>query len=120
FVNPTNIESYEENSPTTNRTHAAMGTPGNLLQSDLLQSLGSAMATRSDTFLRRVYGEASSVEGAIGKNWIEAVVQRLPEFIDPADAPETPLSSLTFSVTNKSLGRRFIIISYRHLKPDEI
>ena len=120
FVNPTNIESYEENSPTTNRTHAAMGTPGNLLQSDLLQSLGSAMATRSDTFLLRVYGEASSIEGAIGKNWIEAVVQRLPEFIDPADAPETPLSSVTFSVTNKSLGRRFKIISYRHLKPDEI
>ena len=120
FVNPTNIESYEENSPTTNRTHAAMGTPGNLLQSDLLQSLGSAMATRSDTFLLRVYGEASSIEGAIGRNWIEAVVQRLPEFIDPADAPETPLSSVTFSVTNKSLGRRFKIISYRHLKPDEI
>ena len=120
FVNPTNIESYEENSPTTNRTHAAMGAPGNLLQSDLLQSLGCAMATRSDTFLLRVYGEASSIEGAIGKNWIEAVVQRLPEFTDPADAPETPLSSPTFSVTNKSLGRRFKIISYRHLKPDEI
>jgi hypothetical protein len=114
-----------------------MGAPGNLLQSDLLQSLGSALASRSDTFTLRCYGEASQRSGETGSAWLEAVVQRLPEFVDPTNAAETgnsapkplkiaPSTSTDASVStaltsvNNVLGRRFKIISLRWLKADEL
>lgn len=118
------------------RTHTAMGAPGNLLQSDLLQSLGSALASRSDTFTLRCYGDATQPDGQAGYAWLEAVVQRVPDFVDPTNAPETgnsaprPLSGSTTSATpalstsltpvNQILGRRFKVLSMRWLKHDEL
>ena len=68
----------------TNRTHVAMGAPGSLLQSDLLQALGPALATRSDTFTIRCYGEANTAAGDTGSAWMEVVVQRTPYFMSPS------------------------------------
>jgi hypothetical protein len=124
----------------TSRTHTALGAPGNLLQSDLLQSLGPALATRSDTFTIRCYGDANVLEGLPAKAWIEAVVQRMPEFIDATNAPETGASaprpmlisadpdlsgtpaalSRFITPVNHALGRRFKVISVRWLNPDDI
>ena len=135
FPNPENIEVIAQNG--TSRAHTAMGAPGNLLQSDLLQSLGSALASRSDTFTLRCYGEASQRSGETGSAWLEAVVQRLPEFVDPTNAAETgnsapkplkiaPSTSTDASVStaltsvNNVLGRRFKIVSPRWLKADEL
>ena len=135
FPNPENIEVIAQNG--TSRTHTAMGAPGNLLQSDLLQSLGSALASRSDTFTLRCFGEASQRSGETGSAWLEAVVQRVPEFVDPTNAPETgnsaprPLMiapsaatdatvSTALTPVNNALGRRFKIISLRWLKADEL
>lgn len=136
FDFPENIEIRSKNSD-TNRTHVAMGAPGSLLQSDLLQALGPALATRSDTFTIRCYGEANTAAGDTGSAWMEVVVQRLPEFIDTIDPPETanaPIPSLGTSVpanldasfrprldrVNHILGRRFKVISMRWLRFDEI
>jgi hypothetical protein len=135
FPNPENIEVISQNGK--NGAHAAMGAPGNLLQSDLLQSLGSAIATRSDTFTIRCFGEASQSSGETGSAWMEVLVQRVPEFIDGSNAPETgnsaphpfkpspsaspdPTVSTALTPVNSLLGRRFKILSMRWLKPDEI
>jgi hypothetical protein len=135
FPNPENIEVISQNGKSG--THAAMGAPGNLLQSDLLQSLGSAIATRSDTFAIRCFGEASQNSGETGSAWMEVIVQRVPEFIDATNAPETgnsaphpfkpapsaspdPSVSTALTPVNNILGRRFKIISMRWLKADEI
>jgi len=132
---PENIEAAAQTG--TSRTHTAMGAPGNLLQSDLLQSLGSALATRSDTFTLRCYGEAVVDNGEIGSAWMEVVVQRIPDFIDPTNPAETgssapkplkvaasasadPTVSTALTPVNNVLGRRFKVISMRWLKADEI
>jgi hypothetical protein len=135
---PKNIEMITQGG--TSRTHTALGAPGNLLQSDLLQSLGPALATRSDTFTIRCYGDANVLEGQPAKAWIEATVQRMPEFIDATNVPETGASaprpmlisvdpdlsgtpaSLSRFITpvNHALGRRFKVISVRWLNSDDI
>jgi hypothetical protein len=119
------------------RVHTALSAPGNLLQSDLLQSLGSALATRSDTFTLRCFGEAILTTGETGVAWMEVVVQRTPEFIDRTDPAETgssapkPLgfgaptstdaaTNRNLSAINHILGRRFKVTSMRWLKADEI
>jgi hypothetical protein len=94
--------------------------PGCLTQADLLNSLGPVLSTRSDTFVIRAYGDVhnpvtSTVEG---RAWCEAVVQRTPDYVNPAaDAAET------FPATdnqNQTFGRRFTIVSFRWLSPDDI
>lgn len=96
------------------------GAPGYLSQADLLSVLGNAATPRSDTFTIRSYGEARDpANKRISVAVCEAVVQRVPEFIDPADKAATPVSSLT-SQANKTFGRRFEIVSFRWLGQDEI
>lgn len=115
-ANPENIELIAQGDSTP-RAHTALAAPGNLLQSDLLQSLGSAIATRSDTFVIRCFGSASQSNGETGSVWIEAVVQRVPDYMDETNAPE---ATTGLSKINSVLGRRFRIISTRWLKADEI
>jgi hypothetical protein len=42
----------------------------------------------------------------------------MPEFVDPTNAPEAARANL--NATNALLGRRFEIVSFRWLHPDEI
>ena len=96
------------------------GAPGYLTQADLLNVLGNAATPRSDTFTIRGYGEARDPAGKIlAKTTCEAVVQRFPEWVDPADPVETAPDKLT-SQPNKNFGRRFVITSLRWLSPNEI
>lgn len=96
------------------------GAPGFLTQADLLNVLGNAATARSDTFTIRGYGEARDTSGRVIANaTCEAVVQRIPEYVDPADPAETAPAGLQ-SEANKSFGRRFQIISLRWLDPHEI
>jgi hypothetical protein len=48
------------------------------------------------------------------------VVQRYPEYINPQDTPETPVTTSSLQPENKKFGRRFMIKSYRWLTPGEI
>ncbi len=135
FPNPENIEVAAQTG--ASRAHVAMGAPGNLLQSDLLQSLGPALATRSDTFTLRCYGEAALDNGEICSAWMEVVAQRVPDFIDTTNVAETgssapkplkiaasaatdPTVSTALTPVNNVLGRRFKVVSMRWLKVDEL
>ena len=93
--------------------------PAWLTQADVLQVIGNSITARSDTFRIRSYGEALDPSGNIvAKAWCEAIVQRTPEYVDPTDPPEARGASL--STINRTYGRRFQIISFRWLSPEEI
>ena len=96
------------------------GIPGYLTQADLLKRIGNMLTPRDDTFRIRGYGEARDAQGNIqARTWCEAVVQRLPAYLVSADTPETPAASLTSNI-NKKFGRRFVMVSFRWLSPNEI
>lgn len=95
------------------------GAPGQLSQGDVLSAIGGHLAVRGDTFVIRAYGESTGPNGdVLARAWCEGVVQRLPDYLDAKDAPETPVDAL--SQTNQSFGRRFELVSFRWLAPEEI
>ncbi|WP_269537530.1 hypothetical protein [Cerasicoccus fimbriatus] len=101
---------------------SGVGTPQYLTQADVLTPLAAAMTVRSDTFLIRSYGEANDpLTGEVqSRAWCEALVQRVPEFVNPdRDAPETQISNLQ-DEANKTMGRRFRVISFRWLGEDDV
>lgn len=100
--------------------NTALGIPGYLMQQDLVQAFSPAMTARSDTFVIRAYGESTppTMGAAVAKAYCEAVVQRMPELMDNSQPAETATASL--SSVNPLFGRRFRIISFRWLNPDEI
>lgn len=97
----------------------AVCAPGYVKQADLLTPLGPLITVRGDTFVIRAYGEARDPSGKTvrARAWCEAVVQRVPDFVDPADEAHqrVPQSKL-----NLQYGRRFHIVSFRYLHPGEI
>jgi hypothetical protein len=103
-----------------NRSHTGFGAPGCLFQGDLLQALGPALASRSDTFVIRAHGDGATLAEASSRPTsavLELVVQRLPEYLDARDAPETRLSDASLRAVNRALGRRFKVVSARWLTP---
>lgn len=95
----------------------AAGVPGWLTQGDLLQALGPVLAARSDTFIIRTYGEVRNEQGTavLARAWCEALVQRVPEPVNPsADNRNEPQSE------PDSQGRRFRVIDFRWLDADEV
>jgi len=98
--------------------------PDFLTQAVVLQTVAPVLAARSDTFTIRAYGEvvnpalAATEPGAIaGRAWCEAVVQRLPEYVDPAEAPGLSPPS---RAENRLFGRRFRVVAFRWLTADDI
>ncbi len=107
------------------------GAPGYVVQSDLLRLLGNGIAVRDDTFRIRAYGETTDRNGrVIARAWCEAVVQRSIEYIDPGNEPTAeavrldangnPSLNNQLSDINRQFGRRFHIVSFRWLSPEEI
>lgn len=93
------------------------GTPVYINQADILTPIAPVIQARSDTFVVRGYGETRSPDGTrvLARAWCEAVVQRVPDYLDPAaDAPEVPLAGLQ-SPANRSFGRRLVIKGFRWL-----
>jgi len=120
---------------------------GYILQADILQQIGSFLSARSDTFTIRTYGEAlnPATGDTAGRAWCEAVVQRLPEYIDQNDpvlsTPNLAISGLNVplhdatppylvdatgaatpyvSTLNQTFGRKFRVVSFRWLSPQDI
>lgn len=91
---------------------AAADIPGFLTQADILQKIGSFITARGDTFLIRAYGD--SIQGASqtvqARAVCEVVVQRLPD----------PVEGNNFVEPAGTLGRKFQIVSFRWLTPEEI
>ena len=85
-----------------------------LLQGDLLAKIGGMISVRSDTFLIRAYGEGPDTGLTNGeeKAFLEAVVQRIPEAVEPAGGNPFLVSG--------EFGRRYRIVSLRWLTEDEV
>jgi hypothetical protein len=116
---PFTTENYPVESQNNIIRDTGVGIPGYLTQADVLQSLAPVITCRSDTFTVRGYGEARDPSGkVIARSWCEAIVQRMPDFVDPAEAPDAAISSL--SPVNQSFGRRFEIISFRRIPRNEL
>jgi hypothetical protein len=97
----------------------AVAAPGYVKQGDLLTTLGPLVAVRGDTFVIRGYGEARDFSGknVLARSWCEAVVQRVPDYLDPSDKA---YDTVPKSKVNLTFGRRFNIISFRYLDSREI
>ncbi|MCX6972292.1 MAG: pilus assembly PilX N-terminal domain-containing protein [Verrucomicrobia bacterium] len=101
------------------------GIPTDITQADLLLPLAPRLAARSDTFRIRSYGEVRSTDGTrvISQATCEAIVQRVPEYMDPvtdAASNEPWDEGAGLNQANKALGRRFKVVSFRWLNPNEI
>lgn len=93
--------------------------PAYLNQGDLLAALGPILTVRGDTFVIRAYGDSvNPLTGeVVARAWCEAVVQRLPEPVTPADPdPENP----GHYETNDDFGRKFTLRAFRWLTEDEV
>lgn len=91
--------------------HVALNTTPRITgitEAQILDALSPIWAVRSDTFRIRAYGDVLSADesGAIlASAYCEAIVQRTPEVIDSIAGP---------------FGRRYVIVSFRWLSPDDI
>lgn len=87
-----------------------------LTQADLLTATAPYLRTRSDTFIVRTYGEVINpvTSEVSGKAWAEATVQRFPETVSATDSELQP------GTPGNLFGRRFKIINFRWLSPDDI
>ena len=105
----------------------ATGIPLEINQANILLPLAPRLSARSDTFKIRAYGEVRDADDKIiAQATCEAVVQRLPEYVDPDTDPtnndpwdddsETP----TLNTINQTYGRRFEIQSFRWLDQSEV
>ena len=111
---------YEANSRNNiSPADTGVGIPGYLTQADVLKPLAPIITVRSDTFTIRTYGEARNGAGeVIARAWAEAVVQRVPDFVDDRQAPHTAVEDL--NEVNARFGRKFRIISFRYLTGAEV
>jgi hypothetical protein len=100
--------------------NSASHAPGFVTQGDILSSIGSRITVRGDTFRIRAYGEARDASSGpvLAKAWCEAVVQRVPDFVDRTALPHAKYSDL--NDVNKRFGRRYEILSFRWLAPGEV
>lgn len=107
------------------------GIPGYVIQSDILKPIGNTLTVRDDTFRIRAYGETLAANGTVvARAWCEAIVQRIPEYVDSSDDPEVAARVLDgnndfedngeLSEINRSLGRKFEIRSFRWLQKEDV
>ncbi|GEM_PF-1583310 len=100
---------------------ANLGAPGTFMQQDILSRIGGFLQVRSDTFKIRAYGNVfdSTTGTRRAQAWCELVVQRRSEYVDESDTSDVRAGDLT-SPINQWMGRRFEVLSFRWLTPEEI
>jgi hypothetical protein len=98
----------------------AYGSAAYVDQADVLRGLASQLTPRGDTFIIRTYGDSLGSDGKVlARAWCEAVVQRVPEYINSTDEAYVKQADLV-SDENKRFGRKLKIISFRWLNAEEI
>ena len=117
---PAEIKSVNPAFPEALKGPIAYGSSAYVDQADILSGLAEQLTPRGDTFVIRTYGDAMSPDGKVTARAVcEAVVQRLPEYLDGQDTPYLKQDELK-SEFNKRFGRRIKIISLRFLNSAEI
>lgn len=105
--------------PEAERGPMSFGSPGIVKQADILTPIAPVLSARSDSFIIRAYGEALDGSGKVAaRAWCEAIVERGCEFVDPTDAAERLITSI--SSLNRFYGRRFKLVSFRWLNSTEV
>ena len=98
----------------------AYGSSAYIDQADILRGFAEQITPRGDTFVIRTYGDSLDPQGKVmARAWCEAVVQRVPDYVDGADEPYVKAASLT-SNSNKAFGRKFQLVSFRWLNSSEV
>ncbi|MDP0491807.1 MAG: hypothetical protein Q7Q71_12220 [Verrucomicrobiota bacterium JB023] len=131
LIEPNDLGDNEFSTPEAVKGSRFAGIPGYVIQSDLLRPIANTMSVRDDTFRIRGYGESLSRNGQVeAQAWCEAIVQRLPEYLDSENDPEVPFREVDESGTftesgeltevNRQFGRRFKIVSFRWLSENEV
>lgn len=116
---PANNPTGEAFSDTIDGENQAAGHAAYLLQGDLLQSLAPILQVRSDYFRIRTCGESLDASGRVmARAHCEAFVQRDSSFVDPRDPPHLAAGQLR--AANQTYGRKFQLVSFRWLLPEEI
>ena len=117
YRHPDNIADPTRLEQTLKPDSMAWGIPGYLTQADVLQVIGSTLSARSDTFRIRAYGDATDASGKVlARAYCEAIVQRLPDPLDPDPSGLNPAKQNT----RIDFGRKFQIVSFRWMKAEEI
>ena len=115
----------------------AVAAPGYITQGDLLTAVGPYVSARSDTFRVRAYGDVRDTTGhVVSRAWCEAVVQRTPDYVLAdetedgnaangnaaweAQVKDNGEDNPACAAVNKAFGRRFRIVNFRWLTPDEV
>ncbi|MGB0373043.1 MAG: hypothetical protein ACPGN3_17060 [Opitutales bacterium] len=117
FLNHENLEGAQS---------ATMGASTYLMQADILQAIGAFISTRSDSFRIRSYGECINPDtgDATAKAWCEAIVQRIPEPVEPREgsSPDQAVywTAKELDTSPTPFGRKFRVISFRWLEEDEV
>ena len=67
----------------------AYGSSAYVDQADILRNFAEQITPRGDTFVIRTYGDALDANGKVeARAWCEAVVQRVPDYLDATDEPQ--------------------------------
>jgi hypothetical protein len=113
----------------SNERKSTTGIPGDITQADILRPIAPRLNARSDTFRIRAYGEVQDSFGNVSSAICEAVVQRVPEYLepgtsadgnDPWDDGDTLTSDRPLGTINQQFGRRFKIHSVRWLNSNDV
>jgi len=98
----------------------AYGSAAYVDQADILRNFASQLTPRGDTFLIRSYGDSLDAGGRVkARAWCEAVVQRVPDYLETTDEPFLKQSELTSDI-NRRFGRQFRIVTFRYLHEGEV
>ena len=105
--------------PAAAASKIAYGLPGWTRQADVLRPLAPVLSARDDTFKIRGYGDARDAQGKIlARAVCEATVRRTRDYVDPGDLPD--ITTPPTKAVNKTFGRRFQIIAFQWLAPNEV